>query len=84
MIAIKIIILKKAFDIFVESMFWLAIFASPFLLSITIGILLFISNGKLLWLLILISIVGFCTGIFLAERIRRKYSCTNYMSKIFS
>ena len=76
--------MKKAFDIFVESVFWLAIFASTLLLSIAIGIIVYVSNKNLLWLLITISLVGLITGIFLAERIRRKHGCTNYLSKIFS
>jgi hypothetical protein len=76
--------MKKAFDIFVESIFWMAIFASPFLLSVAIGIIIYISNKNLLWILIAISLIGFFAGIFLAEKIRKKCGCTNYMSKIFS
>ena len=76
--------MRKVFDIFVEFIFWIAIFASPFLLSIAIGLFVYIHNKNLLWVLFLISSIGFITGVFIAEKIRRKYGCTIYMSKIFS
>jgi hypothetical protein len=76
--------MKKVFDMLTELIFWIAIFASPFLLSVAIGTLICISNESLLWLSIIIVTIGFFAGLFLAERIRKKYGCSNYMSKIFS
>ena len=76
--------MKKVFDILTELIFWIAVFASPFLLGVVIGTLIYIPNESLLWLSIIIVAIGFFTGLFIAEKIRKKYGCSNYMSKIFS
>ena len=75
--------MKKVFDLLIESIFWLAIFASPFLVSFAIGTIIYISNESLLWLSIAILVIGFIAGIFFAEKIRRKHGCENYISKLF-
>ena len=76
--------MKKAVDTFIEFIFWIAIFASPFLFCALIGLIIYSSNENLLWLSIIISATGFISGTFLAENIRKKYGCANYISKIFS
>ncbi len=69
--------MKKVFDILTELIFWIAIFASSFLLGVGIGTLIYISDESLSWLSIIIVAIGFLTGLFFAERIRKKYDCSN-------
>ena len=75
--------MKKVFNAFIEFVFWLAIFGSPFLACSAIAILIYSSHENLKLLSITIIVIGFISGIFIAERIRKKYGCTNYISKIF-
>lgn len=75
--------MKKIFDVFVELIFWFAIFASPLLISLAIATIIYFSNEKLLGLSIFISSIGFLTGIFIAEKIRRKQGCSNFFSTLF-
>lgn len=74
--------MKKIFEILIEVIYWIAIFASPVLLSLFIGIVICINNEKLLWLSICICSIGIIFGIFLAERIRKKYGCARYIARI--
>jgi uncharacterized membrane protein YfcA len=76
--------MRRLFDAFVELIFWLAIFACPLLLTAAIGLIIYISHEELWWLAILICSIGFVFGIFVAERIRRKYGCGAYMARLFS
>jgi len=46
--------------------------------------LLFIIKPKLEWLSIIIVSLGFVIGIVFAERVRRKYGCTRFMSRMIS
>jgi len=74
--------MRKVFKTFIELIFWLAIFASPFLLSLAIAAIVYFSNQKLFWLSIFISSTGFLMGIFIAEKIRRKQGCSNFISEL--
>ncbi|MES1222370.1 MAG: hypothetical protein ABUT20_43150 [Bacteroidota bacterium] len=76
--------MRKIFDVIIEIIFWIAIWASPSLVSFAIGVLIYIKNENLLWLSIIILSIGFILGIFFAERIRKKYGCTRYMAKILA
>jgi hypothetical protein len=76
--------MNKIFHIVVEIIFWLAIFCSPLLISLAIAFLIYINSPKLEWLSIIISSIGLVSGVLFAERIRRKYGCTRYMSRLIS
>ena len=76
--------MKKAFDLFIELIFWIAIFASPFLVCVAIATIIYSSNESLWWLSIIIAAIGIAAGIFVAEKVRKKYGCENFISKIFS
>lgn len=76
--------MNKLFHGVIESIFWIAIFSSPLLIGIAIAFVIYISSPKLEWLSIIIVSLGFVTGILFAERIRRKYGCTRYMSRLIS
>jgi hypothetical protein len=76
--------MKKVFEVFVEIIYWIAIFASPFLLSLAIGVGIYFSNEKLLWLSIVIVSIGFLLGIYFAERVRRKVGCARFIARILA
>lgn len=74
--------MKNSFNSIIEVLFWIAIFSSPLLISIAIAALLYFNNDKLIWMPIAIISAGVILGIYVAERIRRKYGCANFMGKI--
>jgi hypothetical protein len=76
--------MQKFFRATVEIVFWLALFASPFFGSFVTAAIIYLANEKLYMISIIILGLGFIFGILLAEKIRRKYGCTNYMSRIRS
>ena len=76
--------MKRVFEIVVETIFWLAIVASPLLLTGAIGLLVYISNERMLWLGIVVCLAGLITGIVLAEKVRRNFGCANYIGKLLS
>jgi len=76
--------MRRVFDIFVELIFWLAIFASPLLIAGAIGLIIYISHEELWWLAILICSIGFVIGIFAAERSKEKiWMCSLFRQLIF-
>lgn len=76
--------MNKIFNFFIESFYWLMIFLSPFLISLGISIYLYGRNSNLIWYSLIILIFGILMGIFIAERIRRKYGCSNYVGRILA
>jgi ABC-type bacteriocin/lantibiotic exporter with double-glycine peptidase domain len=76
--------MKKIFQVIIEAIFWLGIFLSPLLISLIFAAILYFSNASLLWLSIAIATLGLFAGVLFAERIRRKYGCTRFMSRIIS
>ena len=75
--------MQKVFNILIEISYWLAIFFSPFLAGSFIGLVIYIKNPDLLWVTILVASIAMITGIWSAERIRKKYGCSRYIEKIF-
>jgi hypothetical protein len=49
-----------------------------------VAFIIYISAPNLAWLSIIIIGLGFIVGIVFAERVRRKYGCTRYMSRLIS
>ena len=76
--------MNKIFHGIIEIIFWVAIFSSPLLIGIAIAFVIYISSPKLEWLSIIIVSLGFVLGIVFAERVRRKYGCTRFMSRLIS
>lgn len=76
--------MSKLFSFIVETLNWLLIFLSPFLISGIIAVSIYIKDQKLLWLSISIVIAGIVLGVIFAEKIRRKYGCTTFMARIIS
>lgn len=73
------------FDKIIELVNWIKIFLSPFIISVVIAILLFLSSENY-WLQILsgiIVIIGIITGVFFAEKVRKKHGTERFMAKIY-
>ena len=76
--------MNKLFSFFIELVFWIAIFLSPTLISGAIAFIIYINNNNLYWLSIAIGILGVSGGVLFAERIRIKYGCSRYISRILA
>jgi hypothetical protein len=74
----------RVLKFFIESVFWLQIFLCPFLAGGIIAFLLYSSQQDLWPVSIFFVLTGFVFGIILAERIRKKYGCSRYLSRILS
>lgn len=61
--------------------YWLQIFFAPMLLFGVIALVIYANNRALA---IALLILGFVTGIFLAEFIRRKYGLAKFFSRLYS
>jgi hypothetical protein len=70
----------RFFEIFIEVFYWVLIFLSPVLLFAVIALLLYIRGNLVLVFTSLI--VGLVLGTILAEYIRRKYGCSNFISRL--
>jgi uncharacterized membrane protein YfcA len=62
----------------------MGLFAAPLLGSAVIGAIIYFSNTHLFWLAAIVVFIGAVTGVLFAEKIRKKYGCSNYMSRIVS
>ena len=75
--------MHKIFNALIEVFYWLTLFGCPFLITGVIALVIYIKNEDLLWLSIIIISIGTLAGILFAERIRKKYGCSDYVGKIF-
>ena len=76
--------MNRIFHTVIEVIFWIAIFGSPMLGGISVAFLIFLSWPDMEWLSIVFVGLGFVVGIVFAERVRRKYGCTRFMSRLLS
>ena len=76
--------MRRVFEFFIESIFWLQIFLCPLLAGFGAAFLVYNYRPALLPLSIFFVLTGFVFGIVLAERIRKKYGCSRYLSRIFA
>jgi len=76
--------MQKFFHIIIEIIYWIAIFLSPVILFSAIAASIYISNENNFWLSVIVLSLGVVFGVLWAERIRKKYGCSRYMSKILS
>lgn len=67
-----------------EALFWLRIFAAPFIVFSIVAFIVYLSNNNLLPVSLLLVIAGIISGIALAERARKKYGCSTYLSRLVS
>jgi uncharacterized membrane protein YfcA len=76
--------MSRILAFFIESIFWLQIFLCPVIISAGIGFLIISNWQDLLPLAAFILLIGIVAGILIAERIRKKYGCSRYLSRIIS
>ena len=75
---------KSLFDLFTELVGWFQIFASPFLVGLIIGSIIYLPKPNTLRFIIaiLITILGLVTGIVWATTVWKKRGTVHFMSKI--
>ena len=76
--------MNRIFHAVIEVILWIAIFGSPMLGGISVAFLIFLYSPEMEWLSFVFIGLGFVVGIVFAERVRRKYGCTSYMSSLIS
>lgn len=72
----------KLLETLVEAIYWLLIFLSPMLIATVIAGVIYFSNGEQITIPLVVLGIGFVAGVFLAERIRRKYGCSTFYSRL--
>jgi hypothetical protein len=68
-------------EILVEALSWLAIFIAPTMIGLVIGVYLYFKTGNYT-LTLIPAVIGVVTGVLFAERIRRKYGCSNFFGRL--
>jgi hypothetical protein len=76
--------MNKIFHGFIEVIFWISIFCSPLMIGAAVAFIIYISAPNLEWLSITIIGLWFFMGLVFAERVRRKYGCAKFMSRLIS
>lgn len=74
--------MERLGQFFVEGCFWILIWLSPALLFSALALVVYVRDEAMSWLVIALLIVGAIAGALLAERIRRRHGCSNYMSRL--
>jgi F0F1-type ATP synthase assembly protein I len=76
--------LSKIFHYFTETIGWIQLFLSPFLLSIILAFLVHhnVKSTTGLFLSIGILIIGFILGIYMATKIWKKTGTISFLSRI--
>ena len=74
---------KSLFDFLIEIVGWLQIVASPFLIGLIIGCIVYFSKSNITTLIvgIVIATIGLCIGIVWATRVWRKKGTIHFMSR---
>ena len=77
---------KTVFELFTEIAGWLQIFASPFLLGLIIGGIVYLSNptNTRLWISVIIVGLGLLIGIIWATKVWRKRGTIHFISRIMA
>jgi uncharacterized membrane-anchored protein len=75
--------MDKIFHTVVEIIYWVLIFLSPVFGFLLVGLMLVTLADLPVGYLYGSLCVGAVPGVILAERIRRKYGCANFWSRIY-
>ena len=77
---------KSVFEYLVEIIGWIQIMASPFIIGLLIGVVIYFSRpGKLTMIIgIVVTLAGLCIGIMWATRVWRKKGTVQFMSGIMA
>jgi hypothetical protein len=76
--------MQKIFHFVIELFSWILVFLSPVLAFGFAAVAIYITNVKNVIISILVFSVGIIIGVILAERIRRKSGCANYLGRILA
>jgi hypothetical protein len=76
--------MMRILEIFVEILSWLRIMASPLIIGVGVGILVYDNNPNNTGMAIgiIISLLGLLVGIIGATKVWRKTGTSNFMSRI--
>jgi hypothetical protein len=72
----------KSFRWFITALYWLQLFAAPLVLFGVISLIVYSKNENRIFALILL-VLGFLSGIFLAEFIRRRYGLEKFFAGLY-
>ena len=74
------------FDKIFDSIAWIKIFISPFLVGAIAGTLVWMAGEDMMFKLASVACfsLGTVLGVFFAEKARKKYGTQEFMSKIYS
>ena len=73
----------RLFNFFIQIMYWLQAFASPFLVSAVIAFIIYTKNETNKIIAIAVLFIGVLAGILLAEYIRKKYGLSTFFSWLY-
>lgn len=72
----------KIFIFFINTIYWLGIFIVPRGILSFFGVWIYLKNESNLSYSIILIVVGILLGIFLAEKIRKKYGLSNFFGRL--
>ena len=72
----------KFFDWFIRMLYWLQVFAAPLILFGVIALIVY-SRTETKIFAIALFLIGFLSGIFLAEFIRRRYGLEKFFANLY-
>lgn len=74
--------MQRVLKFLTESVFWIQVFISPFILFSIVGVVVYVYQPKLLWLSALLLLLGIVVGIIWAERVRKRAGTSRYIGRI--
>ncbi|GAB2819380.1 hypothetical protein [Ferruginibacter profundus] len=72
----------KIFMFFINSVYWLWIFIVPAGILSFVAYCLYVTNTSNLLVSIIIAAAGIVSGIFFAEKVRKKYDLSNFFGSM--
>lgn len=72
----------KLIGLFVEGMFWLAIFLSPTVAFGLVSLVVYAKTKTIFPFPVIILLLGMACGVLLAEWVRKKYGSSTFLSRL--
>ncbi len=73
----------KIVEWFIEAVFWLAVFMSPTLAFALAALVVYAKTETIFPFPAVILGAGMICGVICAEWVRKKYGCSNFMSRLY-
>ncbi len=73
----------KFVELFVEALFWVAIFLSPTLAFGVIALVVYAKTRDVFPYPAVVLIIGMICGALCAEWVKKKYGCSNFLSRLY-